>query len=177
MDIRIDSNFNFSVNSIQYLPNGKLCLSLTLEEKQPESQYRYEVSLGCGLAEKKPVVSLLQYAKDFAASASIKANTKDSYRLMCNHLEEYGDCTMDNVTTAYLQGFIEYLQEQGLKAGTVRLYFQKLACVLHDAYKNGFFDDRILQRVKRPRRESTSRRQTRTRGCRYVPKQRHCCGA
>ncbi len=95
MDIRIDSNFNFSVNSIQYLPNGKLCLSLTLEEKQPESQYRYEVSLGCGLAEKKPVVSLLQYAKDFAASASIKANTKDSYRLMCNHLEEYGDCTMD----------------------------------------------------------------------------------
>jgi site-specific recombinase XerD len=40
-----------------------------------------------------------------------------------------------------------------LKAGSVRLYFQKLACVLHDAYKNGLFDDRILQRVKRPKRE------------------------
>ena len=35
----------------------------------------------------------------------------------------------------------------------MRLYFQKLACVLHDAYKNGLFDDRILQRVKRPKRE------------------------
>ena len=40
-----------------------------------------------------------------------------------------------------------------MKCGTVRLYFQKLACVLHDAYKNGLFDDRILQRVKRPKRE------------------------
>ncbi len=60
---------------------------------------------------------------------------------------------MDNVTTNYLQGFILHLQSQGMKPGSVRLYFQKLACVLHDAYKNGLFDDRILQRVKRPKRE------------------------
>ena len=37
--------------------------------------------------------------------------------------------------------------------GSVRLYFQKLACVLHDAYKNELFDGRILQRVKRPKKE------------------------
>ena len=75
------------------------------------------------------------------------------YRLMCNHLEAYGDITIDKITTAYLQDFIKYLQSQGMKPGSVRLYFQKLACVLHDAYKNGLFDDRILQRVKRPKRE------------------------
>jgi site-specific recombinase XerD len=72
---------------------------------------------------------------------------------MCKHLEAYGDCAIDKVTTSYLQGFIAYLQQQNMKTGTVRLYFQKLACVLHDAYKNGLFDDRILQRVKRPKRE------------------------
>ena len=72
---------------------------------------------------------------------------------VCRHLTDYGDSTMDNVTTNYLQGFILHLQSQGMKPGSVRLYFQKLACVLHDAYKNGLFDDRILQRVKRPKRE------------------------
>ncbi len=89
----------------------------------------------------------------FGASANIKDKTKDSYRLMCNHLEAYGDITIDKITTSYLQNFIQYLQSQGLRLGSVRLYFQKLACVLHDAYKNGLFDDRILQRVKRPKRE------------------------
>ena len=64
MNIRIESNFNFSVSSIQYAPNGEL-----------------------------------------------------------------------QVTTNYLQGFILHLQSKGMKPGSVRLYFQKLACVLHDAYK------------------------------------------
>ena len=30
---------------------------------------------------------------------------------------------------------------------------QKLACVLHEAYKEGLFDERILMQVKRPKRE------------------------
>ena len=50
-----------------------------------------------------------------------------------------------------------HLQSAGLSAGTVRLYFQKLASVLHDAYKNAMFDYRILERVKRPRREQTKK--------------------
>ena len=29
MNIRIDSNFPFSVASIQYAPNGELCIALT----------------------------------------------------------------------------------------------------------------------------------------------------
>jgi site-specific recombinase XerD len=126
---------------------------LTSEENQSENRYQYEAALGSGQAEEKPTISLLQYAKSFASSADIKPKTKDTYRLMCKHLEAYGDCAIDKVTTSYLQGFIAYLQQQNMKTGTVRLYFQKLACVLHDAYKNGLFDDRILQRVKRPKRE------------------------
>ena len=153
MNIKIDSNFQFSVVSIQYAPNGELCISLTSDGFSTKSHYQYSASLGNGQAEESPSISLLQYARDFAATANIKDKTKDTYRLMCNHLEAYGDCTIDKVTTSYLQDFISFLQLQGLKNGSVRLYFQKLACVLHDAYKNGLFDDRILQRVKRPRKE------------------------
>ena len=153
MNIKIESNFPFSVSSIQYSVTGELCITLNSDNTSPEGRYQYTASLGSGQAEEKPTISLLQYAKAFAASANVKYKTKDSYRLMCNHLEEYGDMPIDKITTAYLQDYIRYLQLQGLKCGTVRLYFQKLACVLHDAYKNGIFDDRILQRVKRPKRE------------------------
>ncbi len=153
MNIRIESNFNFSVSSIQYAPNGELQITLASSECQTDSRYQYTASLGSGRAEEKPSLSLLQYCKDYFAAANIKPQTKSSYHLMCRHLEAYGDLPIDKVTTAYLQEFIPFLHSQGLKPGTVRLYFQKLACVLHDAYKNELFDDRILQRVKRPKRE------------------------
>ena len=153
MNIKIESNFLFSVSAIQYSATGELCITLNSDKTSPDGRYQYKASLGSGQAEEKPTISLLQYATDFATSANIKSKTKDSYRLMYNHLEKYGDMPIDKITTAYLQDYIRYLQMQGLKCGTVRLYFQKLACVLHDAYKNGLFDDRILQRVKRPKRE------------------------
>lgn len=153
MNIKIESNCLFSVSAIHYSATGELCITLNTDNTSPEGRYQYTASLGSGQAEEKPTISLLQYAKAFAASANVKYKTKDSYRLMCGHLEKYGDIPIDKVTTPYLQDFILNLQSEGLKAGTVRLYFQKLACVLHDAYKNGLFDDRILQRVKRPKRE------------------------
>ena len=153
MNVIIESNFRFSVSSIMYALNGELQITLASDEKQTDCHYHYSASLGDGQAEEKPSISLLQYARDFAASANVKSKTKDSYRLMCNHLESYGDMTIDKVTTAYLQDFIQHLQSQNLKPGSVRLYFQKIACVLHDAYRNGLFDDRILQREKRPKRE------------------------
>ncbi len=153
MNIRIDSNFDFTVSSIQYAPDGELCITLTSGEKDRDAHYQYSACLGSGHAEERPTVGLLQYARDYAAAADIKPKTRDSYRLMCKHLEAYGDITMDKVTTAYLQGFVDYLPATGLKPGTVRLYYQKIACVLHDAYRNGLFDDRILQRVRRPRKE------------------------
>ena len=138
MNVRIESDFRFSVASIRYTPQGELCITLASGNSPSATRYQYTANLGNWQAEEKPAVSLLQYARDFAASANIKDKTKDSYRLMCNHLEDYGDCPVDKVTTAYIQEFITHLQCQGLKPGTVRLYFQKLACVLHDAYKPEF---------------------------------------
>ena len=99
MNIRIESNFNFSVSSIQYAPNGELQITLASSECQTDRRYQYTASLGNGQAEEKPSVSLLQYAKSYAASANIKPKTKDTYRLMCNHLEAYGDtpaCVLQN---------------------------------------------------------------------------------
>lgn len=153
MKIRVESNFAFTVSSIHYLPNGELRIRLETEDASTENKYEYEVFLGGGKAEKRSTYSLLEYARRFAQTSSVKDKTKDSYRLMENHLEKYGDCMLEEVTTNYLQGYIAYLQARGLRAGSVLLYFQKLACVLHDAYKNGLFDERILLRVKRPKRE------------------------
>ena len=76
---------------------------------------------------------------------------------MMKHLANYGDCNMEDITTEYIQNFIIYLEKQGLQRSTVRLYFQKLACVLNDAYKNELFDERILRRVKRPKREQSKK--------------------
>ena len=135
MNIRIESNFNFSVSSIQYAPNGELQITLASDECQTGNRYQYTASLGSGQAEEKPSLSLLQYAKSYAASANIKPKTRESYMHVCRHLADYGDSTMDKVTTNYLQGFILHLQSKGMKPGSVRLYFQKLAGVLHDAYK------------------------------------------
>lgn len=153
MNIKIDSNFQFSVVSIQYTATGELSIFLSSDDFSSGAHYQYSADLGNSQAEEKPTISLLQYTRKFAASANIKPKTRESYMHVCRHLADYGDSTMDKVTTNYLQGFILHLQSKGMKPGSVRLYFQKLACVLHDAYKNGLFDDRILQRVKRPKRE------------------------
>ena len=110
MNIRIESNFNFSVSSIQFDSNGSLQITLVSNESQSDSRYQYTADLGNGLAEEKPSVSLLQYVKNYAFMADIKDKTKDTYRLMCNHLEAYGDITIDRITTDYLQDYIQPLQ-------------------------------------------------------------------
>ena len=157
MNIKINTNFRFSVSSMQYLPNGELCITLSSEHGSEEMRYEYLANLGTGEAEERPSVSLLEYAREYVRNSKVKSKTKSSYLLMTKHLWAYGDCALDKVTTGYLQGFVGHLQSCGLKPGTVRLYFQKLACILHNAYKNGLFDDRVLQRVKRPRREQVKK--------------------
>ena len=117
MNVRIESNSQFSVASIQYAPNGELCITLSSENMHDESHYQYSACLGDGLAEEKPSVSLMQYAREFATTANIKAKTKDTYRLMRGHLETYGDITIDKATTAYLQGFIGHLQSTIIQYG------------------------------------------------------------
>ena len=106
MNIKIDTNFRFSVASMQYLPSGELSITLVSDASPADAHYQYAASLGSGQAQEKPSVSLLQYARDFAAAADIKDKTKDTYRLMGIHLEAYGDRPIDRVTTAYLEGFV-----------------------------------------------------------------------
>lgn len=152
MNVKISSDFKFTVASIQYMPNGELHISLSSGE-DTNVNYEYKANLGDGVAMEKPSISLLQYARDYTQRSNIQPKTKSTYYLMCNHLAQYGDCAIDKVTTEYLQGFIGHLQSTDMMPNTVRLYFQKLACVLHQAYKNDLFDNRILQRVKRPKKE------------------------
>ena len=87
MNIRIESNFNFSVSSIQYAPNGELQITLASGECQTDSRYQYTASLGSGQAEEKPSVSLLQYCREclnlkkvdtFGSNTKSKNETKDT---------------------------------------------------------------------------------------------------
>lgn len=152
MNIKIESNFQFSVLSIKYAPNGELCISLSAPGIETENKYQYKASLGDGVAEEIPSVSLCDYSRRYVEKSGIKDRSKDPYYQMIKFLGRYGDTTIDKVTTEYLQGFIESLQAYGLSPNTVRLYFQKMTCVLHNAYKEGLFDDRILMRVNRVKR-------------------------
>ncbi len=157
MNVTIESNFHFSVSSMSYLPNGELHIVISRNQKSDGSRYEYSANLGTSEAEKKTTVSLLEYAKEYVRNVHVKEGTKSAYWLMIRHLGFYGDISLDKIETAYLQGFISYLQTYGMKPGTVRLYFQKLVCVLNEAYKNELFDIRILKRVKRPKKEQEKR--------------------
>ena len=92
MNIKIDSDFRFSVVSIQYTATGQLSISLTSDGFSTNAHYQYSASLGSGQAEEKPTISLLQYAKTFASSADIKPKTKDTYRLMCKPKTPTASC-------------------------------------------------------------------------------------
>lgn len=154
MNIKIDSNFQFSVASIQYTATGELSICLTSDEFHTDIHYQYSASLGNGQAEERPSVSLLQYAKAYAASANIKPKTKESYMHVCRHLADYGDSTMDKVTTNYLQSFILHLQSQGMKPGSVRLILPE----------TGLRPPRCLQErtLRRPHPATGETSQTRT---------------
>lgn len=91
MNIKISSDFKFTVSSIQYMPNGELHISLSSGE-DTNVNYEYKASLGNGEAMEKPSISLLQYARDYTKRSNIQPKTKSTYHLMCNHLQQYGDC-------------------------------------------------------------------------------------
>ena len=152
MNIVIKSNFPFSVSSIRYAPNGELCIELSSGAEDTKKRFRYTASLGSGDAEEQPSASLLEYSRKYVADSKIKEKSKDPYRQMIRFLGQYGDSTLDKVTTEYLQGFIGHLQSAGLSPNTVRLYFQKITCILNNAYREGLFDERVLRRVQRVKR-------------------------
>jgi len=125
MNIRIETNFPFSVSSIHYAPNGELLVVLSSESATEEKKYEYTASLGCGQAVERPKTSLAEYVRRHVGSSNIKEKTKSSYHLMLKHLLRYGDCTLDKITTEYLQGFIGHLESTGMAQNTVRLYFRR----------------------------------------------------
>ena len=152
MKLTINSNFQFRVRAIEYATDGNITLSIDADNATDGGIYQYRTDLDERCAREKVQISLVQYTTDFTESHHVKEKTKSTYQMMLNHLKNYGDIDLEHITTAYLQDFITYMESQGLGRGTVRLYFQKLACVLHHAYKNELFDDRILQRVQRPQK-------------------------
>ena len=157
MKIIVKTNFPFNVQNIGFSSHGELVINLSSDNENPKNSYVYEAEFGESSAATRPVVTLLEQVANYVAKSNIKEKTKSSYILMMKHLQNYGDCNMEDITTEYIQNFITYLEKQGLQRGTVRLYFQKLACVLNDAYKNELFDERILRRVKRPKREQSKK--------------------
>ena len=106
MNIVIKSDFQFSVSSIRYAPNGELCIELSSGAEDTKKRFRYTASLGSGDAEEQPSASLLEYSRKYVADSKIKEKSKDPYRQMIRFLGQYGDSTLDKVTTEYLQGFI-----------------------------------------------------------------------
>ena len=140
MNIKIESNCLFSVSAIHYSATGELCITLNSDNTSPEGRYQYTASLGSGQAEEKPTISLLQYAKAFAASANVKYKTKDSYRLMCGHLEKYGDIPIDKVI---LSGWI-YNAKKNMAGAIIiwkRRYRKKLkktTCINNKESLSGF---------------------------------------
>ena len=53
MNIKTESNFNFSVSSIQYAPEGELTITLASDENHPDMRYQYTASLGPCRAEER----------------------------------------------------------------------------------------------------------------------------
>ena len=135
MKLTVNSNFPFRINAINYASDGNVTLTIEAEATTTESRYLYEADFGMQQAEEREPVSLVQYTSDFTASHHVKEKTKSTYQMMLNHLKNYGDIDLEHITTAYLQDIITHMESQGLGRGTVRLYFQKLACMLHHAYK------------------------------------------
>ncbi|MBR3828451.1 MAG: hypothetical protein IKR79_05520 [Bacteroidales bacterium] len=54
MNIRIKTNFQFLVSSIQYAPNGELCITLMSDTATEEKHFEYTANLGSGQAEERP---------------------------------------------------------------------------------------------------------------------------
>ena len=70
MNVIIDTNFNFSVSSIQFSSIGELVITLSSGEEPFGSRYHYEASLGSGQAEERTPASLLRYCTVSCATTS-----------------------------------------------------------------------------------------------------------
>ena len=58
MNIIINTDFQFSVTSIRYTPNGELCIELSSEKGNEKNRYQYTANLGNGQSEELPSLNL-----------------------------------------------------------------------------------------------------------------------
>ena len=72
MDIRIKTNFQFLVSSIQYAPNGELCITLMSDTATEEKHFEYTANLGSGQAEERPQTSLAEYVRRYVGSSNTR---------------------------------------------------------------------------------------------------------
>lgn len=153
MIVTLNSNFNFNVDSIHYSSDGGLVITLKTDSIEQECRYTHTSDISIGKAVQRRLIRLSEYIADYICNSPIKEKTRQTYEQMAKHLVRYGDCALDEITTEYLQSFIHYLENCGLQRSTVLLNFQKLSSVLNSAYREGLFDNRILLRVRRPKRQ------------------------
>ena len=58
MNIIINTDFQFSVTSIRYTPNGELCIELSSGNGNAKNRYQYTANLGNGQSEELPSLNL-----------------------------------------------------------------------------------------------------------------------
>ena len=156
MKINIESTANFSIQNISF-DKDVLSVSISVEGANADQKYKYSIDFGEGSGVAKSSIRIVDYLKQYVNVSRLKPQTEETYRHVEYYLNKYGNNWIEDITTEYLQGFIAFLEQQGLSKGTVYLYFSKLSCILHHAYKYGLFDERILLRVNRPRRDQKKR--------------------
>ena len=114
MKIIVKTNFPFNVQNIGFSSHGELIINLSSDNENPKNSYVYEAEFGESSASPKPIINLSSYIVSYLSKANIKEKTKSLYILMMKHLENYGDCNLEDITTEYIQNFITYLEKQGL---------------------------------------------------------------
>lgn len=67
---------------------------------------------------------------------SIRQSTKDIHKRILAHLIKYkAECNISELTDDYVKGFIKYMQEIGLSAGTIAMHIHGLRCYYNIARK------------------------------------------
>lgn len=147
---------------MQVVNNGEIILHIENIEKYNEENNKdfvFATQIVTDISENNQIlnnnIGICEYVLQYLTVCSIKDKTKSTYLHMLKYLKEYGDCSIKDINTSYLQKFLIFLTTKKLKTNTINLYFQKISCVLRNAYNENLFDIRILKRVKRQKKDVT----------------------
>lgn len=103
-------------------------------------------------------VLLLDYFE--AQVRAQKSKTWDSWHNCLQYIKRYErrmDITFAEVTSEWVKGFKDYLEEQELAQNTKALYFAKFRACINKAYREGIITDNPLKRVSGIKLEESKR--------------------